>query len=77
LLTALHSLPALENRTLRISPDIAGFEYQYEDETKCIKKILWVCIEHPMAKEYFDLTNLEMRKKLINMGFVARVREQQ
>jgi hypothetical protein len=61
----------LENRTLRISPDIAGFEYQYE---VCVQKVLGICIKHGMQKDLYDLTNLETRKKLIDMGFVAKLK---
>jgi hypothetical protein len=67
-------VPKLENRTLRISPDIAGFEYQYEI---CIKKG-WFgigCAKTEMKKEYFDLTKPEIRKQLIDMGFKARIPE--
>lgn len=66
------SLPALENRTLRLSADIPGFEYQYEI---CAKRFLGICTKHQMTKETYDLTDPEIRKKLINMGFIARVRE--
>ncbi len=66
------SVPDLANRTLRISPDFAGFEYQYE---VCLKEVLWICVRREMRKETFDLNDLETRKMLIAMGFVARVRE--
>lgn len=67
-----HSAPALENRTLRISPDIAGLEYQY---WVCVKRFLGICTRTEMKKELYDLTDIAVRKKLIDMGFVARVRE--
>lgn len=66
------SPPALENRTLRISPAIAGFEYQYEI---CTKTVLWICTQHEMKKEFWDLNDVVVRQKLIDMGFVASVRE--
>lgn len=66
------SPPALENRTLRLSAEIPGFEYQYR---VCVEKFLWFCTEKKMVKETFDLRNVEVRRKLIAMGFVARVRE--
>jgi hypothetical protein len=66
------SLPALENRTLRISPDFAGFEYQYEI---CVRTFLGVCTKKEWRKDAYDLTNVEMRRQLIHMGFVAKVRE--
>lgn len=69
---AIATPPALELRTLRLSPDLAGFEYQYEI---CVKKFLGICTRREMKKEVYDLTNPETRKQLISMGFVARVRE--
>lgn len=66
------SAPQLENRTLRLSPDISGFEYQYE---VCDQRILGICVKHKMVKDIYDLSNLEIRKKLIDMGFVLKVRE--
>lgn len=66
------SPPALENRTLRLSPDIAGFEYQY---VVCAKKFLGMCVRKEMKKDLYDLNDVEVRKKLLNMGFVARVRD--
>lgn len=69
---ALSSPPALPNRTLRISPDLPGFEYQYR---VCAKKILGVCVKHKMKKEIYDLRDEAVRKQLIDMGFVARRRD--
>lgn len=66
-------LPTLENRTLRLSSDIAGFEYQWQ---VCKRTGLFgKCKEYEMKKETYDLNNIEMRRKLIDMGFVAKVRE--
>lgn len=65
--------PALENRTLRISAGLPGFEYQWRE---CVKKGLFGnCREWAMRKEFYDLTDAATRERLINMGFVARVRE--
>jgi hypothetical protein len=64
--------PQLENRTLRISIDVPGFEYQWE---VCSERFLGICTKHKMVKETYDLTDLEVRKKLMLMGFVLRVRE--
>lgn len=66
------SVPSLENRTLRISPDIAGFEYQYE---VCAKKFLGMCTKTAMHKDVYDLTDSAVRRRLIDMGFVAQVRQ--
>lgn len=71
------SPPALENRTLRLSPDFAGFEYQYEDPSACDKYVLFVCVHHPMKKDTYDITKPEIRKQLIDMGFVLKVRDKQ
>jgi hypothetical protein len=68
----MQSPPDLGNRTLRISLDLPGFEYQYEI---CIKKFLGVCVKHAMTKDIYDLRDEAIRKKLIDMGFVAKVRE--
>ncbi len=66
------SLPSLENRTLRISAEFAGFEYQWQ---VCAKRVLGVCTKREMKKDKYDLTDVETRRKLIDMGFVAKVRE--
>lgn len=68
----LASPPSLELRTLRLSLEIPGFEYQYE---VCVKKILGICTKSEMKKEVYDLRDAEVRKQLVAMGFVARVRE--
>lgn len=68
----LHSVPKLENRTLRISTKVPGFEYQWME---CTKKFLGVCRNWEARVEYYDLTNPETRDRLIAMGFVGRVRE--
>jgi hypothetical protein len=64
--------PVLENRSLRISPDIPGFEYQYEE---CIAHFLGFCTKTEMKKDVYDLTDIEVRKKLIAMGFILKVRD--
>lgn len=65
--------PALENRTLRISSNLAGFEYRYKE---CLKKGLFgKCKEEKWTVEEYDLTNVTVREKLINMGFVLKVKE--
>ena len=70
----LLGLPSLENRTLRISETIAGFEYQWEE---CDTKFIGICTKYKMVKETYDLNDIEVRKKLINMGFVLRVRDKE
>lgn len=69
---ATASLPRLENRVLRISRSIAGLEYQYE---VCKKRILGICVDFEMKKELYDLNNLETRKQLADMGFIAVVED--
>jgi hypothetical protein len=60
----------LELRELRLSPDIAGFEYQYQ---VCSKSFLGICTKKERKKDLYDLTKPEVRKQLIDMGFLARV----
>lgn len=70
---AIPPVPTLQLRTLRISTKVPGFEYQYE---VCVKEGLFGnCRQKEMRIEYYDLTVPEVRDKLINMGFVAKVRE--
>jgi hypothetical protein len=67
------SPPSLDSRTLRISRKVPGFEYQWFE---CKKPGLFrECREYEKKVEYFDLRDEVTREKLINMGFVARVRE--
>lgn len=68
---AIPLVPALEQRTLRISPDSASLEYQYE---VCIKHKV-ICWKKGMKKDVYNLADPVVRKQLIDMGFVARVRE--
>lgn len=68
----IQSPPSLENRTLRISEKVPGFEYQWRE---CAKKFLGMCTKWEMRVEYYDLTDIAVRQKLIAMGFVARIRE--
>lgn len=70
--SALHLIPALENRTLRISEESPALEYQYE---VCTKKILGVCSKREMRKDTYDLRDSEVRMQLIHMGFVVKIRE--
>lgn len=65
--------PRLESRTLRISKKVPGFEYQWFVCTS--KGLFGRCKEETVKIEYFDLTDPSTREKLINMGFVAKVRE--
>lgn len=66
------SLPQLENRTLRISLETPTLEYQYED---CVRKFVGICTKREMKKLVLDLTKREVRKELIDKGFVVKVRE--
>lgn len=66
-------LPALELRTLRISSKVAGFEYEWQE---CIKPGLFGnCRQWQANIEYYDLSDVVMRNKLTDMGFVALVRK--
>lgn len=65
--------PALENRTLRISATIAGFEYSWRE---CVKRGLFGnCRQWEMKTEVYDLADVKTREKLIHMNFVARVKD--
>lgn len=64
--------PVLANRSLRISPDLPGFEYQYE---VCLKTFLGICTKRQWTKDTYDLTDIATRNKLIDMGFIGVVRE--
>lgn len=66
------SVPQLEDRTLRFSPDRPALEEQHR---VCTKKILFICIDSEMQKNIYDLTDPVIRKQLIDMGFVAIVRK--
>lgn len=66
-------VPALENRTLRISASVAGFEYQWRE---CVRPGLFgACRRWETRVEHYDLNDAVIRNKLSDMGFVARVRE--
>jgi len=64
--------PALDQRTLRISASIPGLEYQWFE---CTRRFLGACTKTEPKVELYDLTNVETRMQLLNMGFVGRVRE--
>ena len=66
------SLPALENRTLRLSKDKPELVYQYE---ACVRKFLGACTKKEMRIDRYDLADPHMRNSLIDMGFVFKVRE--
>ena len=42
---------------------------------ECTKKLLGFCRKWEVRVDYYDLTDVAVRDKLINMGFVGRVRE--
>lgn len=67
-----HLPPTLENRTLRISEKVPGFEYQWME---CVKPFLGFCRKWEVKVEYYDLSDPGVRSKLAAMGFVARVRD--
>lgn len=69
---AISSLPALQNRTLDLHPNLPGFIYKYE---VCVKHLLGICIKRDLKVIEYDLRDEETRKKLFLMGFVAKVRE--
>ncbi len=68
----LLSPPALLNRTLRFSKALPQLEYQY---WVCAKYTLWWCARTEMKVDTYDLTDPNVRAQLVDMGFVAKVRE--
>lgn len=68
------TLPALENRTLRISTEVPGFEYTWRECTR--RGAFGRCTRVELRKETYDLRDNTTRDKLINMGFVGRRRDQ-
>jgi len=63
-------VPKLELRTLRLSKDFPGFEYRY-----CVKKKLFRSKCKTWKIDKYDLTDVKVRERLINMGFIAKVRQ--
>lgn len=70
----LLSPPELLNRTLRFSLDRPALEYQY---WTCVKRFLGFCTRQEIKKDTYDLSDEKVRRQLIDMGFVAHVRDQQ
>jgi hypothetical protein len=70
---AVDKVPALENRSLFISKKVPGFEYPYRVCTKT--GIFGRCRESEIRVDYYDLTDPLVRDKLIDMGFVGKVRD--
>ena len=62
-------IPRLEQRTLRISRKIPGMEYKY-----CVKYKFLSSKCKEWKIDYYDLTDEKIKDKLINMGFVLKVR---
>lgn len=46
--------------------------YNYK---KCVKSGIFGCRKEEIITEYYDLTDPVVRKQLIDVGFVAKVRE--
>jgi len=62
----------LELRTLEIAKDFPGFVYYYEE---CVKRFLGFCTKKEMKRWAWDLRDEATRNKLIDAGFVLKVRE--
>lgn len=63
------SVPTLSLRTLRLSKKVDGFEYRYCQKKKFLSKKCKV-----WKIDYYDLSDPLIKTKLINMGFVLKVR---
>jgi hypothetical protein len=68
----LPSVPPLEGRTLRIATNSASLEYRY---LQCLKAWLGLCVKSEWKLDTYDLTDPVVRKQLIDVGFIAKVRE--
>jgi len=69
-------IPELQFRTLRISEKIAGFEYAYQEcrkENISINNFWKKRIKCRYIIEYFNLNDKNVKEKLKNMGFRAKV----
>lgn len=65
------SSPALELRELEIDPEAPGAEYWYET---CESSIIGICVKKKMVRDTYDFNDPAVRRKLIDMGFILRVR---
>lgn len=65
-------IPDLPMRTLELAPDKPAFVYFYP---VCSKTFLGKCTKYDMHEDVYDLTDQNIRNKLIDTGFVATVRE--
>ena len=61
----------LENRTLRILPDLSGFYYQ---QKVCTKYILFKCWKKEWKRDVYLFEDKHSIQKLKDMGFVLKVR---
>jgi hypothetical protein len=69
----LISPPARGQRTLEIAADFPGTYYQWK---RCTKHFLWKCTEFEFVRETDDWTKPEVRKELIDQGYVCVPRGQ-
>lgn len=60
--------PRLEDRRLYLKPDAPALFYEYEI---CVKKFLGICTKKAWHVDVYDLTDPEVRKQLIDVGFTA------
>jgi hypothetical protein len=61
-------LPSIEDRKLRFHPDQPALFYQWKE---CVKKVLGICTKKEMKREFYDLTDPAVRRRIIDMGFTA------
>lgn len=62
--------PKLQQRKLRLSASVPGFEYEYD---VCDNYILGICTKKHHQVEYYDLTIPTVKQQLMDAGFVAIV----
>lgn len=66
-------VPPLKDRTLRLAMDKPSFIYHYKTPYKCGAFKLFTCWED--KTDEYDLTKPEVRKSLIEIGFIAKRRD--
>lgn len=62
----------LNLRQLRVSDEPSKLEYSYQC---CVKEFAGICLSKDLCTDYYDLSDFEVRQKLIDMDFVCHVRE--
>jgi hypothetical protein len=69
--------PSFDLRTYRISESLDGFEYQWREDGRCVKKLLWKCLEweEVVKTEKIKFEDKEGIKKFRDANFVLKGRK--